>query len=126
MSVVGGLRPPVPMTVGAGNGFVPSTVIAGEVSSVVVRLVAPLVPPGRNSLTVPLTEISLPTWTVGALEVNTNRASEVPGLLSGQGSWYQKPLPVRAVTTPRTSVTEVPLRGERCAVPWMSRIRGEG
>src|SRR5690242_4554483 len=92
ITVAGGTRPPVPMITGAGNGFVPSTLIVGELISVVVRLVAPLAPPGRNSVTVPPTEISLPTWTVGALEVNTNTASEVPMLLSGQGSWYQKPL----------------------------------
>src|ERR687885_210153 len=79
-TVDGGIRPPVPITVGGGTGRVPRVVMVGEASSVVVRL-AELVPPGRNSDTVPLTAISVPTDTVGAVEVKTNRASEVAGSL---------------------------------------------
>jgi hypothetical protein len=51
ITVFGGIRPPVPTTVGAGSGLpVDTTVTAGEASSVVVRF--PVVePPGLNSCT---------------------------------------------------------------------------
>src|SRR5574341_2693520 len=92
----GGTRPPVPTTVAAGSGLPDdSTVTAGPVSSVVVRLV-PVAPPGRNSETRPPTTTESPTATVGAAEVNTNSPSEVAGSLSGLGSWSQKPLRVPA------------------------------
>jgi hypothetical protein len=45
-----------------------------HVHHVVVRFVLPA-PPGRNSLTVPATATSWPTFTAGADEVNTNNAS---------------------------------------------------
>src|ERR1044072_1362633 len=82
ITVVGGTLPPVPMTAGAGTGLVPSVVMLGEVISGVVRL-GEVAPPGRNPDTVPLTAIAWPTLTVGAPEVNTNRPSEVAGLVSG-------------------------------------------
>lgn len=66
ITVAGGTRPPVPTTVAAGTALVPSLVTVGEVISVVVRLVL-LVPPGRYSVTVPLTATSSPTRTDGAL-----------------------------------------------------------
>ena len=99
---------------GGRTGLV--TVTVGEVSSVVVRLVEPPVPPGRNSETVPVTVTASPTCTVGAEEVKTNRPSLVRGSASGGGSWYQKPLVVFAVTTPG-AVTLVPTKGEMWPVP---------
>ncbi len=122
ITVLGGTRPPVPMTVAAGTLRVPSTETDGEVISVVVRFVV-LDPPGRYSDTVPPTAISWPTVTVGALEVYTSTPSEVALFASGQGSWNQKPVLITVVTTPRTLDTDWPLRGEMCALPWMSRMR---
>src|SRR6266545_4463888 len=120
---VGGTRPPVPTTVGAGSGLPDdSTVTDGPVISVVVRLVAPSAPPGRNSDTRPPTTTASPTATVGAEELNTNSPSEVAGSASGLGSWNQKPLVVRAVTIPETPATTWPLRGETWLAPWMSWI----
>src|SRR5919108_910351 len=74
----GGVRPPVPMTVGAGSGLADEiTAVVGEVISVVVRFVLDE-PPGRNSLTRPLTLTESPTSTAaGADDVNTKTASEV-------------------------------------------------
>ncbi len=57
ITVLGGTRPPVPMTIAAGTVRVPSTETDGEVISVVVRFVL-LDPPGRYSDTVPPTAIS--------------------------------------------------------------------
>src|SRR6266496_5803296 len=123
MTSVGGTRPPVPTTVGGGSGLPDErTETDGPVISVVVRLVAPLAPPGRNSETRPLTTTASPTHTAGVDEVNTNSPSEVASLESGLGSWNQKPLVVRAVTTPVTPATGWPLRGDRWPAPWMSWI----
>src|SRR5262245_57178377 len=108
------------MTTGAGTGWpVASTVTVGlPLISVLDRLVA--APPGRNSLTVPVTSTLSPTATVGWELVKTNTPSLVAGLLSGFGSWNQKPLVLTAVTMPGTDVTCCPTSGERCAAPWMS------
>ena len=125
MTVPGGTRPPSPITVLAGTGLVPSLVANGLISSVIVRLVVPD-PPGRNSMTVPFTPTSSPTCTFGELDVKTNKPSEVAGSVSGHGSWNQKPLDLTAVTTPRTSVRFEPFNGERCALPWICRIRVDG
>src|SRR6266545_5572898 len=123
MAWLGGTRPPVPTTVGAGAGLPDdSTVTVGPVTSVLVRLAAPLAPPGRNSETRPPTTRLSPTATVGAEEVNTNSPSEVAGLSSGLGSWSQTPLDARAVTIPGTPATTWPLRGDRWPAPWMSWI----
>ena len=83
----GGTRPPAPTTVAAGSPLPEeSTVIAGDVSSVVVRFVD-AAPPGRNSVTVPTTCTSSPTATVGATFVKTKIASEVATFASDTGSW---------------------------------------
>ena len=84
---VGGIRPPIPITVAAGSGFpCESTVTFGETSSVVVRL-AVVAPPGRNSPTVARTRTASPIVTdVGALLVNTKIPSDVAGSVSGLGS----------------------------------------
>ncbi|WP_171110221.1 MULTISPECIES: hypothetical protein [Streptomyces] len=68
INVVGGMRPPVPITTGAGSALVPSSVMDGEVSSLMVRL-AVEEPPGRYSATLPLTATSSPACTVGVREV---------------------------------------------------------
>ena len=60
--------------------------IDGTVISVVVRF-ADAAPPGRNSLTVPLTLTASPACTVGAEEVKTKIASDVASSLSATGSW---------------------------------------
>ncbi len=122
ITVVGGTRPPVPITVAAGTARVPSTETDGEVISVVVRF-AVVDPLGRYSDTVPPTAISWPTLTVGVLEVYTNTPSEVASLVSGHGSWNQKPVLLTAVTTPRTFETAWLFSGEMWALPWMSRMR---
>ena len=85
ITVAGGMRPPAPTTTGAIAGPPPRSVTVGEVSSVVVRLVEPL-PPGRNSLTVPLTVTAWPMMTLGADEVKTKTPSEVLSSPSGLGS----------------------------------------
>ena len=121
MIVSGGMRPPVPITVGAGSGLpVESTATVGEASSVVVRF--PLeTPPGRNSCTRPVTRTESPTVAVGADEVKTKMPSEVAGSASGFGSWIQKPFVLLAVTIPRT-FTIWPLKGEMCVAPCTSWI----
>ena len=67
MTAVGGTRPPGPTIVVAGcAGAVPTTVTSGDPAiSVVVRLV-PVAPPGRNSVTSPVTVTRVPT--AGVLE----------------------------------------------------------
>jgi hypothetical protein len=87
ITVVGGIRPPIPMTVGTGSTLpLERTVIDGETSSVVVRFVED-VPPGRNSETLPLTVTLSPTLTTeGATLVNTKIASDVASSASGLGS----------------------------------------
>src|SRR6476659_456154 len=121
MIVSGGMRPPVPITVGAGSGLpVESTATVGEASSVVVRF--PLeTPPGRNSCTRPVTRIESPTFAAGADEVKTKMPSEVAGSASGFGSCIQKPFVLLAVTIPRT-FTIWPLKGEMCVAPCTSWI----
>src|SRR5437867_1559596 len=85
ITVVGGIRPPVPITIGSGKGLpVDCTAMLGDEISVVVRLVEPL-PPGLNSTTVPPTATASPTLTLGADEVKTKMPSEVASLLSGEG-----------------------------------------
>ena len=49
----------------------PVVVTAGLTISVVVVLSLPVAPPGRNSVTVPLTVTLSPTATVGAVRVKT-------------------------------------------------------
>ena len=86
MMLVGSVRPPLPRTVVAGNGFtVESVAIVGPVISVVVRL-ALVAPPGRNSVTSPETRTESPTFTVGADEVKTRMPSDVSSFASGVGS----------------------------------------
>src|SRR4249919_998851 len=120
ITVVGPTRPPGPTSVTGTGAPVACTVTWGAVSSVVVRFTGSL--PGRNSATVPSTNTSSPTFTVGAELVNTNRPSLVAGSASGVGSCIQKPLLRLAVTTPCTSATASPSSGERCAAPWISLI----
>ena len=121
MTVSGGMRPPVPITVGAGSGLpVERTVTDGEASSVVVRFPFDT-PPGRNSCTRPVTRTASPTLAVGADEVKTKMPSEVAGSASGFGSCIQKPFEPCAVTMPGT-FTSWPSNGEMCAAPWMSWI----
>ena len=77
----------MPTIVVAGSGLpLERTVIAGEVSSVVVRFPVDA-PPGRNSLTCPFTFTASPTFTeLGADDVKTKMPSEVAGSESGFGS----------------------------------------
>src|ERR1700754_2158110 len=85
---VGGTPPPAPITTGDGRAFPDDTrAMVGEPISVVVRLLVPVAPPGRNSCTVPDTSTASPTATVGAADVKTNTASDVAGSASGVGSW---------------------------------------
>src|SRR3954471_13692559 len=122
MIVSGGMRPPVPITVGAGRGFpVDSTETDGEVSSVVVRLPVEA-PPGRNSWTRAFTVTASPTLTAGAEVLKTKMPSEVASSASGFGSCIQNPFVVLATTTPGTLDTTCPDLGEMCAAPWMSWI----
>ncbi len=117
----GGTLPPSPITTGAGSVLpLERTVTVGVESSVVVRLPVEE-PPGRNSCTRPLTRTESPTSAVGDEEVKTKMPSEVAGSASGFGSCIQKPLPLRAVTTPSV-FTIWPASGERCAAPWTSWI----
>jgi hypothetical protein len=77
------------MTIAAGSGLpCESTVtFAFEVViSVVVRLVSPPEPPGRNSTTLPRTLTASPTTTLGALLVKTKSASDVRSSASELGS----------------------------------------
>ena len=86
ITVLGGIRPPVPTTVVAGSAFpCESTVTDGKASSVVVRLAVDA-PPGRNSWTRPFTLTASPTLTDGADDVKTKIPSEVAGSASGLGS----------------------------------------
>src|SRR5678809_151174 len=113
MMVVGGMRPPVPISVGAGSEFpVDVSTIEDEPISVFVRLV-----PVPNSATVPLTETALPIATVGADDVKTNMPSEVASSASGRGSCIKKPLVLNAVTTPTTSATGPPTTGDVWLAP---------
>src|SRR5439155_21799023 len=98
MIEVGGMRPPMPITVAAGSGLACHTTVAvGDVISVVVRFVA--APPGRDSLTEPFTVTASPTETdVGAGLVNTKMPSDVASLASGSGSCRLNPLERFAVT----------------------------
>src|SRR5918996_3470977 len=122
----GGTRPPSPITVGPGSVLpVETTVTAGEVISVCVRFVLEE-PPGRNSVTSPLTSIESPTSTTGAEEVKTKRPSEVAGSASPSGSSMKKPFETVAVTMPATRDTGSPSSGERCAAPWISWISSGG
>ena len=112
------------MTTGAGSAApLLTTVTVGLPSSVLDRFDAS--PPGRNSLTVPLTSTLSATATVGFELVKTNRPSLVAMLLSGCGSSNQKPFVLTAVTTPGTDVTFWPTSGERCAAPWMSWMKAD-
>ena len=73
-------------------------------------------------MTEPDTSTESPTATPGD-EVNTKIPSLVAALLSGVGSWIQKPLlpDVRTpVTMPGTFVTASPSWGETQLLPWMS------
>ena len=83
----GGTRPPLPITMGAGRGLRDeSTVVVGDVISVVMRFVLDE-PPGRNSLTRPLAVTESATATAaGAVAVTTKIASEVASSVSGFGS----------------------------------------
>src|SRR5690349_6578658 len=88
----GAVSPPTPMTTGAGRAApVDTTVTVGLPISVLDRLLA--APPGRNSLTRPVTSTLSCTAAVGAEPVNTKMPSLVAGFASGLGSWIQKPLP---------------------------------
>jgi hypothetical protein len=123
MIVVGGTRPPVPITVAAGSEFpVERTDTDGEDSSVVDRLPVDA-PPGRNSDTRALTLTESPTLTVGAVEVKTKMPSEVASSASGFGSCIQKPFVVFAVTIPGTLDTSCPDFGEMWAAPWISWMK---
>src|SRR5262249_5320174 len=105
ITVLGGMRPPLPTTVGAGNGLpVDSVVTTGDASSVVVRLPVD-VPPERNSCTRPLTCTESPMLTTGAAEVNTKMPSAVASLASGRGSCIQNPFVATAVTIPFVDTT---------------------
>jgi hypothetical protein len=106
MTRFGGTRPPAPSTVAAGRLFpVERSAIEGEISSVVVRLFTPSLPPGRNSLTVPVTWTEAPTVTVGAESVKTRMPSEVASTASGVGPCIQKPFDRVAVTMPAVSTS---------------------
>ena len=75
------------MMVAAGSGLpVEMVLIDGAVSSVIVRF-GPLNEVGRNSATFPVTITASPTFTVGALLVNTKIASDVATSASADGSW---------------------------------------
>ncbi len=113
----------------AGGRALPedSTVHCGFFSSVTVWL-ALSSPPGRYSLTTPLTRTWSPTRALGVVEpVNTNRPSLVRGSASGSGSCSQKPRAEPCertpVTIPGTPATGLPLSGEIRVVPWMSCTR---
>src|SRR5690242_18116866 len=116
MTVSGGIRPPAPMTVGAGSGLpVERTETVGLASSVVVRLPFET-PPGRNSCTRALTLTESPATTAGADEVKTKMPSEVALSASGFGSCSQNPFVLLAVTIPVVR-TDCPLYGEMCVAP---------
>src|SRR6476469_8902199 len=131
--VCGGAVRSTPSTTGAGRGAeVRSTVVVAPVSSVVVRLLPPPLPPGRNSATRPSTLTASPTAVVGAEPVNTNRPSLVAGSSSGVTSCIQYPERLVAVTTPCTPCTVRPAYGERWPAPctswmvWVSTGPGGG
>ena len=112
------------MTLAAGSGFpLETTVMVGEVISVVVRLLA--TPPGRNSMTRPLTVTASPTLTDGLALVKTKIPSDVASSASGSGSCMLKPFDRVAVTMPGTNPTSWPSSGDRCDAPciwWMRRV----
>src|SRR5262245_19121961 len=109
ITVEGGIRPPVPITIGGGNGLPDDTTEkVGDAICVLVRFAAEFVPGGRNSVTLPLTCTSSPTLTLGTVLVNTNKASEVASSLSDAGSCMKKPLGLTIVT--------IPLIPETCVV----------
>ena len=66
----GGTRPPVPTIVAAGNSRPPATLLTPMAVSVVTLRLVP-VPPGRTSLTEPVTDKSSSTDTVAVLVVAT-------------------------------------------------------
>src|SRR6476469_2626940 len=84
ITAVGGMRPPVPITIGGGSELpvdCTATLNPGDEISVTVRLVEPL-PPVRNSVMVPATVTASPTFAVGADDVKMNMPSDVASLLS--------------------------------------------
>src|SRR5919109_5069135 len=116
MTVVGGMRPPAPITVTAGSGFPLDSFVTprpGEATSVIERLLNALevgrhdgVQPGRNSATVPRTCTRSPTETAFATDdPNTRMPSDVAGSASGVGSCSQTFEPRFAITTPSTSTS---------------------
>ena len=116
ITLVGGTRPPGPMAVWAIATPGPPGVTVGLVISVVVRFVL-AAPPGRNSVTRPLTVTASPTATDPPMPVaNTRIASEVAMFPSPTASCSVKLLGRSAVTTPVTEIVR-PASGERCAAP---------
>jgi hypothetical protein len=87
MTMFGGTRPPVPTVVtGSGLPLVRTWIDRpGFVSSVVVRFAVPD-PPGRNSVTRPLTSTLSPTATPGGAFRKTRMPSDVASSASGVGS----------------------------------------
>src|SRR5215218_7855523 len=116
-TVCGGAVRSTPSSTASGDeGASPETgVTVGFEISVVVRLSFA----ARNSSTSPATLTAVPTTTLGALLVKTNRPSLVAGSSSGVVLWIQKPLLLFAVTTPCTASTDFPARGDRCERPWI-------
>src|SRR5437016_5304006 len=116
ITIVGGTRPPRPITTGVGTGdpFGTTSTVSATIS-VTVRLAKSrslggqlTAQPGRNSLTVPDTVTLSPTATGGTAFVKTKMPSEVRSSASGIGSCMVNPLWRTAVTTPGTLVTAIP------------------
>ena len=94
-------------------------VTVGEVSSVVVRF-ALVAPPGRNSVTRPLTVTACPTETDAPMPVAKTRiASDVATLPSPVASCIVKLFGRTDVTTPGAETTR-PTSGETCDAPCTS------
>ncbi len=119
ITVVGGVRPPAPTTVGAIAAAGPFGVTTASAISVVVRLPVEA-PPGRNSATRPLTSTALPIETGDDEPVNAKMPSDVDVLPSPVASWTKTPFDVFAVTTPGTAETRRPSSGDRWPAPWIS------
>ncbi len=122
ITAVGGTRPAAPMTVSAISDPGPPGVTVGEVISVVVRF-ALVAPPGRNSVTRPVTVTACPTETDAPMPVPKTRiASEVATLASPFASCIVKLFGRTDVTTPGTPDTTFPTSGDTCAAPWIWEI----